>query len=114
MILTGNPLGLGGLVASVLPGMGRGAVRGAAARLLFPGREEWLDRFGWTYFWYTPVATWIWLYVFARSALTRTIEWRGNVYELLSAEKTRCLSTAAGAVAIAALQLISSWVIRNG
>ena len=114
MILTGNPLGLGGLVASVLPGMGRGTVRGAAARLMFPGRAEWLDRFGWTYFWYTPIATWIWLYVFVRSALTRTIEWRGNVYELVSAEKTRCLRTAAGVAAIAALQLMSSWVIRNG
>lgn len=99
-IASGNLLGLGGLVVSILPGMGRGAVRGTAARLMFPNRAEWLDRFGWAYFWYTPIATWIWLYVLLRSALTRKIEWRGNVYELVSADKTRCLSMV-GAATIA-------------
>ncbi|HUG81683.1 MAG TPA: glycosyltransferase family 2 protein [Bryobacterales bacterium] len=92
---SGSFLGLGGLVVSILPGMGRGLARGAAALVMFPQRAEWLDRFGWAYFWYTPIATWIWLYVFARSALTRTIKWRGNVYKLVSAEKTQCLSLAA-------------------
>lgn len=100
MVATGNLLGLGGLVVSILPGMGRGAVRGAAARLMFPNRVEWLDRFGWAYFWYTPIATWIWLYVLLRSALTRKIEWRGNVYELVSPEKTRCLSVAGTAAVV--------------
>ena len=89
---SGNLLGWGGLAVSIVPGMGKGSVRAAAARLMFPSREEWLDQFGWAYFWYTPIATWIWLYVLLRSALTRRIEWRGNVYELISSERTRCLS----------------------
>ena len=92
MLASGELVGLAGLAVSIIPGMGKGAVRGAAARMMFPQREEWLDRFGWTYFWYTPIATWIWLYVLIRSGLTRTIEWRGNVYELISAEQTRCVS----------------------
>jgi ceramide glucosyltransferase len=89
---TGNPLGLAGFVLTVLPGMAKGGMRGYAARLMFADREEWLDRHGWAYFWLTPIATWVWLYAFARSAVTRRIEWRGNVYELLSAEQTRCVS----------------------
>ena len=83
------PWGLGGLVLTIVPGMGKGEMRGYVARLMFPEREEWLDRFGWAYFWMVPIATWTWLYVFAASALTRRIEWRGYVYELLSAEQTR-------------------------
>jgi hypothetical protein len=93
LVFTGNPLGLAGLVVTVVPGMGRGLSRGYAGRLMFPDREEWFDRFGWAYFWLTPIATWIWLYVFYRSALTRTIEWRGNVYELVSAAQTRCVAS---------------------
>ncbi len=90
MLLFGEaPWGLAGLVLTVVPGMGKGGMRGYVARLMFPEREEWLDRFGWAYFWMVPIATWTWLYVFVASALTRRIEWRGYVYELLSAEKTR-------------------------
>jgi hypothetical protein len=36
----------------------------------------------------TPIATWIWLYLFIRSSLTRQIEWRGYVYNLVSRDKT--------------------------
>jgi cellulose synthase/poly-beta-1,6-N-acetylglucosamine synthase-like glycosyltransferase len=93
LILTGNPLGLAGLVVTVVPGMGKGMSRAYAGRLMFPEREEWFDRFGWAYFWLTPIATWIWLYVFYRSALTRTIEWRGNTYELVSPAQTRCVAS---------------------
>lgn len=91
LALSGNPLGLGGLVVSVLPGMAKGAMRGYAGRLMFPEREEWFDRFGRIYFWMTPLATWVWLYAFVRSALTRTIRWRDYVYELVSPECTRLL-----------------------
>jgi hypothetical protein len=91
MALHGNYLGFGGFVVTVVPGMGKGLVRVSAARQMFPSREDWLDRFGSAYFWLTPIATWIWLYIFLRSAATRKIEWRGNVYELVSAEQTRCL-----------------------
>lgn len=85
----GNLLGLGVLLLIVLPGMAKGGMRGYACLLVFPEREEWLERFGWAYFWLTPVATWIWLYGFLRSGATRRIEWRGRVYELISEESTR-------------------------
>ncbi len=91
LAVSGNPLGLGGLVVTVVPGMGKGAMRSYAARLMFPDRTDWLDRFSWAYFWMVPIATWIWLYTFTRSAFTRTIEWRGNVYKLVSAEETRSI-----------------------
>ena len=83
------PWGFGGLILTIVPGMGKGEMRGYVARLMFPEREEWLDRFGWAYFWMVPIVTWTWLYVFVASSLTRRIEWRGYVYELLSAEETR-------------------------
>ncbi len=91
MALTGNPLGAGGFVVTVVPGMAKGGSRGYAGRLMFPDREDWFDSNGWVYFWYTPIATWVWLYVFCASARGRTIEWRGYVYELLSESKTRVI-----------------------
>ena len=91
--LSGNPLGLGGLVITLLPGMGKGAIRAQAGRMMFPNYGTWFDQHGWAYFWMTPIATWVWLYTFVRSAMSRKIEWRGNVYELVSAEQTRCIST---------------------
>jgi cellulose synthase/poly-beta-1,6-N-acetylglucosamine synthase-like glycosyltransferase len=93
LVLTGDPMGLAGFVVAVVPGMGKGSARAYAGRLMFPDREEWFDRFGWAYFWLTPIATWVWLYVFYRSALTRTIEWRGNTYELVSPTQTRCIAS---------------------
>ncbi|MBI1357194.1 MAG: glycosyltransferase [Acidobacteria bacterium] len=87
--LLGEPIGLGALVVTQAPGMAKGASRGYAGRLMFPDREDWFDRHGWCYFWLTPIATWIWLYAFLTSAATRTIRWRGYVYELPSAETTR-------------------------
>ena len=56
MVVAGNPLGLAGLVVTIIPGMGKGATRGYAARLMFPDREDWLDRFGWAFFWFVPKA----------------------------------------------------------
>ena len=92
MALAGSPLALAGFVVTVIPGMGKGAMRSYAARLMFPERHEWLDRFSWIYFWLVPIATWVWLYTFVSSATTRTIEWRGNVYELIAPDRTRSLS----------------------
>ena len=91
MALTGNPLGVGGFVVTVIPGMAKGGSRGYAGRLMFPDRADWFDSNGWVYFWYTPIATWVWLYLFAASAKGRTIEWRDYVYELVSESKTRVL-----------------------
>ena len=91
MALTGNPLGAGGFVVTVVPGMAKGGSRGYAGRLMFPDHEDWFDDHGWIYFWYTPIATWVWLYIFFASARGRTIEWRDYVYALVSESKTRIL-----------------------
>ena len=88
-VLHGNWIGLGGLLLVVLPGMAMGGMRAYACGLVFPERESWLARFGWSYFWLTPVATWTWLYAFARSGLTRRIAWRGRIYELVGKSETR-------------------------
>ncbi len=94
MALSGNLLGAAGFVVTLVPGMAQGAARGYAGSLMFPEREDWFERFGWIYFWLTPLATWVWLYAFLASALTRRIRWRGNEYELLSASETRLLGSA--------------------
>ena len=70
-------------------GMAKGAMRGYCGRLMFPEREEWFDRHGGVYFWYTPLATWVWLYAFLGSAGSKTIRWRGYVYNLVSRSETR-------------------------
>lgn len=88
-VLHGNWIGLGGLLLVVLPGMAMGGMRAYACGLVFPERESWLGRFGWSYFWLTPVATWTWLYAFARSGFTRRIAWRGRTYELVGKSETR-------------------------
>ena len=89
--LLGEPIGLGALVVTQLPGMAKGAMRGYTGRLMFPQREEWFDSHGGSYFWMTPIATWVWLYAFLTSAATRTIRWRGYVYELPASDRTRLL-----------------------
>ncbi len=91
-LLQGDLIGLGALVVTTVPGMAKGAMRGYCGRLMFPEREEWFDRFGWTYFWYTPLATWVWLYAFVGSAGSKVIRWRGYVYELASRAETRVLA----------------------
>lgn len=92
MAVAGNPLAIAGVAVTVIPGMAKGAMRSYAARLMFPEREEWLDQHSWAYFWLVPIATWVWLYTFASSALTRRIEWRGHVYELIAPDRTRLIS----------------------
>lgn len=87
----GDPIGLAALVVTQAPGMAKGAMRGYTGRLMFPAREEWFDRHGWSYFWLTPVATWVWLYAFVTSAATRTIRWRGYVYELPASDRTKLI-----------------------
>ena len=90
-IAAGNLLGLGALILILAPGMAKGGMRGYAATLMFPDREDWLAANGWAYFWMTPIATWIWLYLFISSSLTRNIEWRGYVYKLVAKDKTELL-----------------------
>ncbi len=88
-LLHGNWIGLGALLAIVVPGMAIGGMRAYACALVFPDREAWLERYGWAYFWMTPLATWIWLYAFLRSGMTRRISWRGRTYELRSEREVR-------------------------
>ena len=88
-VLDGNLLGLAALLLIVLPGMAKGGMRAYLCGLAFPAREAWLERYGWAYFWMTPIATWVWLYAFLRSGFTRRIVWRGRVYELLSENRAR-------------------------
>lgn len=88
-LLQGNLLALGALLLIVLPGMAKGGMRAYACTLIFPHREAWLERYSWSYFWMTPVATWVWLYGFVRSGLTRRITWRGRVYDLYGEKTTR-------------------------
>ncbi len=86
-LAAGNLLGLAVLVIVLVTGMAKGGMRGYAAALMFPDRENWLAAYGWAYFWMTPLVTWVWLYSFVRASLTRRIEWRGNVYNLVGKDK---------------------------
>ena len=88
-LVQGNLIGLFPLVLILLPGMAKGGTRAYVCSLVFPEREAWLERYGWTYFWLTPVATWVWLYAFLRSGLTRRIRWRGRTYDLISETRVR-------------------------
>ena len=88
-LLHGSFVGLGALLLIMLPGMAKGGMRGYVCGLVFPGREAWLERYAWAYFWMTPLSTWVWLYAFLRSGLTRRITWRGRAYDLLSETRAR-------------------------
>jgi cellulose synthase/poly-beta-1,6-N-acetylglucosamine synthase-like glycosyltransferase len=74
---------------TIVPGVWRAELRRRAARVLFPQRTTWLDRFALPYGLLSPVTTWAWLYTFVASAFTRTIEWRGWRYCLVSPSETR-------------------------
>jgi hypothetical protein len=86
--VVGDPI----LLLATVPGMWSGVLRSRAARLTFPQRASWFDRYGWIYLWLTLPATWLWLAVFLASLFRRRIEWRGNIYELLSPTDTRLLT----------------------
>ena len=88
-VLQGNLIGLFPLVLILLPGMANGGTRAYVCSLVFPEREAWLERHSWAYFWLAPLATWVWLYAFLRSGLTRRIRWRGRAYDLLSETRVR-------------------------
>ena len=88
-LVQGNLIGLFPLALILLPGMAKGGTRAYVCSLVFPEREAWLERHGWAYFWLTPVATWVWLYAFLRSGMTRRIHWRGRTYDLISETRVR-------------------------
>jgi len=82
LALHGNLTGLYTLIAQLGLGSWKGANRLRVARLSLPESAGWFRRHGWVHIWWVPLGTWIWLYSFLASALTSTIEWRGNRYRL--------------------------------
>jgi ceramide glucosyltransferase len=78
----GSLLGEYALVAQLFLGMLKGANRTALAKAALPEYKTWFARYGWVHTWWTPLATWTWLYACVASAWSRTIEWRGRRYRL--------------------------------
>lgn len=72
------------LAAIMALGMGKGSLRAAAARELFPREDERWKRYGGCYWRLAPLVPWIMLFNFISAAFIRRIEWSGTVYELLS------------------------------
>jgi glycosyltransferase involved in cell wall biosynthesis len=60
----------------------KGRNRAVIARSYFPEDAEWFRRHGWVYTWSGPLVTWVWLYAFLGSAMSRRIVWRGREYYL--------------------------------
>jgi len=81
------------LMAVLLLGAGKGYIRTLVARELFA--EEIGGRAS-CYWQLAPLISWIMLGNFVVSACKRRIEWRGTVYELVSADKIRILRRASG------------------
>ncbi len=79
------------LVAVLALGTAKGALRAAAARVLFPEETEALGHYGscyWKLAWAVP---WVMFFNFATAAFIRRIEWRGTIYELRSIEELRVI-----------------------
>ncbi len=70
------------LAAQLAIGMWKGHNRNRLAELALEGGSPPVRRFGWVHTWWTPLATWIWLYALLVSAGSRRISWRGKVYDL--------------------------------
>jgi cellulose synthase/poly-beta-1,6-N-acetylglucosamine synthase-like glycosyltransferase len=75
-----------------------GGIRARAVRFLLPRWSPQLRRYEWAYVLLAPVASFITVYAFLRSALSRRIEWRGKVYEMLSPSDTLLLGSATPSV----------------
>jgi hypothetical protein len=82
IVIQGNWTGVYTLIAQLALGFWKGANRLRTMRESLPEQSGWLERFGWSQIWLTPVATWIWLAGLLSSALTNEINWRGRRYRL--------------------------------
>jgi hypothetical protein len=80
--VNGNRLAEWALIAQLSPGMLKGLNRATLAKAALPQCEAWFKRHQWTHALWAPFATWLWLIVLAGSAFGRSIEWRGNRYDL--------------------------------
>jgi cellulose synthase/poly-beta-1,6-N-acetylglucosamine synthase-like glycosyltransferase len=65
-----------------------GGIRARAVRRLLPQWSERLRRYDWAYVLLAPVASFITVYGFLGSALSRRVEWRGRTYEMRSPTET--------------------------
>ena len=76
-----GPLALAG---QLYLGMKKGAQRTRLIRAAMPAHEAWFKRYAWVHWALVPLGTWVWLYSFASSAMTTSIEWRGKRYSLVN------------------------------
>jgi len=65
-----------------------GAIRTQAVRLLLPRWNEHLRRYHWSYVLLAPMTSFLTVYAFFTSLLSRRIYWRGRVYEMRSPTET--------------------------
>jgi len=77
-----------------------GGIRARAVRLLLPEWSAELRRYDWAYVLLAPLASFITVYGFVSSALSRRIEWRGKVYEMQSPSDTLLLGPPPGHVTL--------------
>lgn len=82
LAVKGSGLAVLVLALQLALGMWKGRLRATLAAAALPEYRDWFRRYGWVHVWWTPLATWIWLYGFLASAATNTIVWRGYRYEL--------------------------------
>ena len=82
-------LALAVLLVSVYSlGCFKGWIRVRAVFLLFPEHASVLRKYRWAYTFWGPLASLLSLWGFVRSLLSRTIEWRGVRYRMVSPSET--------------------------
>ena len=89
--LASNRLLLGfAVVLALVYGLGclKGWIRVHAVTLLFPEHTAVLRKYRWAYTFWGPLASLLSLWGFIRSLWSRTIEWRGIRYQMVSPRKT--------------------------
>jgi cellulose synthase/poly-beta-1,6-N-acetylglucosamine synthase-like glycosyltransferase len=79
-------------VSFLLLGLAKARLRQSVALTLFPDERNSTLRDGSCYWRYWPLVPWVMLINFVTAGLTRTIEWRGTRYQLISPTALRVLS----------------------
>jgi len=72
-------------------GFVRGLFRWLSMRVLLPDHRENLNHFAWAYIFLPPVISLFSAFILWRSAMTRLVEWRGKIYELVSSREVKVL-----------------------
>jgi len=73
-----------------------GAIRARAVRLFLPQSSDRLRRYDGSYAFLAPLASFLTVYGFLTSALSRRIQWRGRIYEMRSPTETVIIESARG------------------